>query len=133
METYPIHHIGIAVTDLEAGIELYTRAFGYKVTLREEIAPSKISLAFLATPNTLIELLAPTSEESTISKFLKTRGPGLHHLCYQVNDIEKALREFISQGYEAIDKVPRAGADKSRIAFLHPRGFEGVLVELWGR
>ncbi len=130
MLPFPLHHIGIAVSDLETSIASYKRDLGCSVTLRETIAESGVMLAFLELPNTRLELLTPTREGTTLAKFLASRGPGLHHLCYEVRDIVGELAKFKAAGHELIDSVPRKGAAESKIAFLHPKTFEGVLVEL---
>jgi methylmalonyl-CoA epimerase len=133
MLEYPLDHIGIAVTDLEASLAYYQRTFGFQVDLREEVSSQQVKLAFLKLPNTLLELLTPTSETSTLAKFLKTRGPGLHHLCYRVPDIKAELKRLGGLGFQLIDKEPRIGAHNSLIAFIHPKNTEGVLTELCER
>jgi len=132
-EGFPIDHIGIAVEDLDQAIAFYQKTFGCTVDAREVIAEQKVELAFLRTPNSLIELLTPTAEDSTLAKFLKTRGPGLHHLCYLVPDIRKELRRLERLGFQLIDKTPRGGAYNSLIAFIHPKSTVGVLTELCER
>ncbi len=129
----PLDHIGIAVQNLDEGIALYQRSFGLKLDLREPVPTQNVEVAFLKLENTLIELLAPTSPASTLQKFLQTRGPGLHHLCYRVSNIREELKRLIALGYSAIDKEPRPGAHNSMIAFLHPKDFGGVLTELCER
>jgi methylmalonyl-CoA/ethylmalonyl-CoA epimerase len=128
--TYPIHHIGIAVKDLPAAIKLYQDAFGFQLSQREELVSSGIELAFLEAPNTKIELIASTRSDSTLAKFLVERGEGMHHICYQVESAEAALKHFEAQGYKLIDSKPRPGAHGTMIGFLHPQGFMGVLVEV---
>lgn len=127
---FPLDHIGIAVPELEPAIENYQKAFGYTLELREHIPNQQVDLAFLTLENTKIELLAPSSPSSTLTKFLENRGQGLHHLCYEVSNIELELSRFEKLGYTLIDKVPRPGAHGTKIAFLHPRHFNGVLTEL---
>lgn len=132
MLPWPLHHIGIAVNDLDAAIALHTKALGCSVSWREELTESGVALAFLDLPNTKLELIAPIRSDSqnTLTKFLNTRGPGLHHLCYSVTGIKSELTRLESLGFSAIDIVPRRGAHGSRIAFLKPAPFDGVLVEL---
>ncbi len=130
MLTYPLDHIGIAVPDLDEAIALYHRTFGYSVELRERLDSSGVDLAFLSTGNIALELLAPINDSSAISKFLKSRGPGLHHLCYRVDDIVTELGRLSSQSYRLIDVVPRPGARRTKIAFIHPASVGGVLTEL---
>ena len=101
-----------------------------EVSWREVIAARSIELAFLKLPNTLIELLMPLAPDTTIGKFLKSHGPGIHHICYEVKDIVRELARLKAIGHTLIDEVPRDGAFNSKIAFLYPKGFDGVLVEL---
>lgn len=125
-----LDHIGYAVTNLDESIAFYRDTFGFELESREEIASQQVEVAFLTLRNTKIELLAPTAETSTLSKFLSKRGPGIHHVCYRVADIEKSLAELKAKGIELIDQVPRPGAHNTQIAFLHPKSTEGVLTEL---
>ena len=130
MNNFPLHHIGVAVNDLDTSIKEYKRDFGYEVLERETLETSGVELVFLKIPNTLIELIAPTRADSAIGKFLKKNGPGLHHLCYEVKDIVAELARLKALGHTLIDEKPRPGAMHSKIAFLHPKMFSGVLVEL---
>ncbi len=125
-----IDHIGIAVENLEASIAFYQRSFGLSVELREEVPTQKVALAFLSLPGTRLELLMPTAPESAIAKFLLSHGPGMHHLCYRVRDIRAELLRLKALGHKLIDETPRPGAHNTLIAFLHPKGCEGVLTEL---
>jgi methylmalonyl-CoA/ethylmalonyl-CoA epimerase len=130
---FPVDHIGVAVENLDEAIAFYKRSFGCEVDLREVVEDQKVELAFLRTANTLIELLTPAPGNTTLTKFLKTRGPGLHHICYLVSDIRSELRRLEGLGMELIDKTPRPGAHKSLIAFIHPKSTLGVLTELCER
>ncbi|MDZ4785193.1 MAG: methylmalonyl-CoA epimerase [bacterium] len=130
---FPIDHIGIAVKDLEAEIKAYEKNFACKLDLQEEIPSQKVKLAFLKSENTLIELLTPTSEDSTLAKFIKTKGPGLHHICFRVPDICTELARLKSLGHKLIDEIPRTGAHNSLIAFIHPKSTSGTLIELCQR
>ena len=125
-----LDHVGIAVENLDLAIADYLSKFGFKLELREKVASQKVELAFLKLDNTKIELLTPTSPESTLRKFLDTRGPGLHHICYEVDDIVAELKRFKDLGLKLIDETPRAGAHNTLIAFLHPKSTAGVLTEL---
>lgn len=129
----PLDHVGIAVQSLDEGLELYRKSFGLKLELREMVPSQGVEIAFLKLENTLMELLAPTSPESTLAKFIQKRGPGLHHLCYRVVDIRAELMRLEKGGFTLIDKEPRPGAHHSLIAFLHPKDFNGVLIELCER
>ena len=125
-----LDHVGVAVTDLEDAIALYTSVFGMRVTLRAGNEQLGIVAAFLEIGGAEVELIAPTRGDSMVSKFLADRGPGLHHLAYAVPDIRKALADAKSQGLELIDEEPRIGLHGVPIAFIHPRSVGGVLTEL---
>lgn len=125
-----LDHIGIAVNDLDAAIALYKTRFGLEVATRETLEKAKVELAFLETPGTRIEFVAPTATSGTLYDFLQKRGPGLHHIAYRVRDIRAALEELAAQGCTLLDREPRPGAHGTEIAFVHPRDFDGVLTEL---
>lgn len=127
---YPLDHIGIAVKDIDSGIQMYQNLMGLKLLFRETIASQNVEVAFLELGNTRLELIAPLSPSSSVTKFLDTRGPGLHHVCYRVKDINSELQALASKGVKLIDQTPRPGAHGSIIAFLHPKSFDGVLTEL---
>jgi len=127
---WPLDHVGIAVHDIDAALEEYRSQFGFTVDSREIIQSQRVEVAFIRLPNTLIELLAPQDESSPLEKFLAKRGPGMHHLCYRVENIERELARLIQAGVTVIDTVPRPGAHHTRIAFLHPKSTGGVLTEL---
>lgn len=126
----PLDHIGIAVSNLDDAISLYTNTFGFEVETRETIASQGVELVFLKLANTRLELLAPTNAVSKLKKFLDTKGPGLHHICYKVDNLKAELARLKALGVKLIDEVPRPGAHNSIIAFLHPSSFGGVLTEL---
>ncbi|TYO99209.1 methylmalonyl-CoA epimerase [Geothermobacter ehrlichii] len=128
--TKKINHIGIAVKSLEASIPFYRDTLGMAYEGSEEVAEQKVKVAFLAVGESRIELLEPTAEDSPVAKFIEKNGEGIHHIAYQVDDIETALAELQQQEVRLIDKVPRRGAHGTRIAFLHPRATGGVLTEL---
>ena len=125
-----VDHIGIAVQDLQQAIDLYTKLFGVGPDSVEEVTDQKVRTAFFAAGETNVELLFPTAPDSPIGRFLDKRGPGIHHVCFAVADIEASLQELASDDFELVDKVPRRGAHNKRIAFLHPRSTGGVLMEL---
>lgn len=130
MKISHIEHLGIAVRSIEEALPYWENVLGLKCYNIEEVADQKVRTAFLKIGEVKIELLEPTSEESTIAKFLETKGPGIHHIAYAVNGIEDALAEAEEKGIRLIDKTPRAGAEGLTIAFLHPKSTEGVLTEL---
>ena len=125
-----IEHLGIAVKSLEEAIPYYEQVLGLKCYNIEEVADQKVKTAFFKVGQTKIELLEPTSEESTIAKFIEKRGQGVHHVAFAVEGIEGALAEAESKEVALIDKAPRKGAEGLSIAFLHPKSTMGVLTEL---
>ncbi|MBX7144391.1 MAG: methylmalonyl-CoA epimerase [Oligoflexia bacterium] len=127
---FPLDHIGIAVENLEASISYYRDTFGFALDIRELVPSQKVEVAFVSLANTKIELLAATDSDSTLAKFLRERGPGLHHICYRVPNIEVELARLKAAGIRLIDEKPRPGAHHTRIAFLHPKSTQGVLTEL---
>lgn len=123
-----IAHIGIAVPDLETALAFYRDVLGVQPHPPEIIDGA----AILALPfgDSEVELLAPLEAESPIGKFLAKRGPGIHHICYRVPDLDAAIRACRAAGYRLIDEVPRTGAAGRRIAFVHPKATAGILLEL---
>ena len=121
--------MGVAVEDLGAAIEMYTKHFGAELTHRAAAEDQGLEAAFLQMGAAEVELLASTREDSTVGKFLAKRGPGLHHVAYAVPDVAKALAEAHEAGFELIDVVPRVGMHGVPIAFIHPRSVGGVLTE----
>lgn len=129
MELTHIEHIGIAVKSLEESIPYYEEILGLKCYAIEEVADQKVKTAFFKIGQTKIELLESTDPEGPIGKFVEKRGPGVHHLAFAVNDIEKNLAEAKEKGVRLIDQTPRKGAEGLDIAFLHPKSTNGVLTE----
>lgn len=125
-----LDHVGVAVTSLEEALAPYQDGLGLTVSEIEEVPSQQVRIAFLPVGDTRLELLEPTGKDSPIGRFLQRRGQGVHHLCFQVEDIEAALERFKAAGVELVDEIPRAGAGGSRVAFVHPRGMAGVLIEL---
>jgi methylmalonyl-CoA/ethylmalonyl-CoA epimerase len=123
-----IAHVGIAVADLEAALAFYTDVLGIAPHQPETVDGATI----LALPlgDAEVELLAPLHADTPIGKFLAKRGPGIHHICYQVADLDAALEACRAAGYRLVDKVPRIGAAGRRIAFVHPKATAGILLEL---
>jgi methylmalonyl-CoA epimerase len=126
----PVDHIGIAVRDLDDGKALYGETLGLKLVFEEEVPTERVRVAGYDGGGLRIELLASTDPEGPIAKFVAKRGPGIHHVCYRVDDIEAVLRRLKARGIEPIGDAPRPGAGGCRVAFLHPRDAGGVLVEL---
>lgn len=125
-----IDHIGIAVESIEKTGKAYTDYLGLEIEEIEVIEDQKVKTAVIPCGDVQIELLEPTDEEGAIAKYLQRRGPGMHHICYEVEDIEGALDELGEKGVNLIDKEPRAGAGGKQIAFIHPKDTDGVLTEL---
>ncbi|MCQ2360006.1 MAG: methylmalonyl-CoA epimerase [Paludibacteraceae bacterium] len=126
-----IEHLGIAVPSIDAALPYYENVLGMKCYKTEVVEDQKVKTAFLKVGEVKIELLEPTSPESTIAKFIEKNGGrgGMHHIAYKVVDIEKRLAEVEAAGATLIDKTPRPGADGMTIAFLHPKSTAGVLTE----
>ena len=126
-----IEHLGIAVKSLEEAIPYYENILGLKCYSIEEVADQKVKTAFFKVGQTKIELLEPTSEDSTIAKFIEQRGEGIHHMAFAIEDgVANALAEVEAKGVRLIDKAPRKGAEGLNIAFLHPKSTCSVLTEL---
>lgn len=127
-----LDHIGIAVADLEAANELIARLLGrphYKLEAVEEQG-ALTSFFTAGDHDAKIELVGSTKEDSPIDKFVKKRGPGLHHLAFEVEDIEKEMERLVKDGFELLQEKPKRGADNKLICFLHPKSTNGVLVEI---
>ena len=123
-----IAHVGVAVPDLDAAVAFYRDVLGLRPGAPEEADGATIvSLPF---GESEVELLAPLRSDSPIARFLERRGPGIHHLCYRVADLDAALAACRAAGYRLIDDVPRIGAGGRRIAFVHPKATAGILLEL---
>jgi len=125
-----IDHIGIATEAIEQASGFYRDALGLAVGDIEVVSEQKVRVAMLPIGETRIELLEPTSSDSPISKFLAKRGPGIHHIAIQVEDIRKSLEKLKREGARLIDEEPRTGAGGCLVAFVHPSSTGGVLVEL---
>jgi len=125
-------HIGIAVTSLKNAIA-HWKKLGFQVTGTETLESMHVTIAFMESVGSTVELLEPTGTDSPIGRFLAKRGEGLHHVAFYVRDLEAALKAAEAQGLELIDRTPRGGSHGRNIAFLHPRSMGGVLVELCER
>ena len=128
-----IDHIGIAVASIQESLSFWETSLGIKPQGIEEIPERKLKTAFLPVGDTDIELLEPTSADSSIAKFIEKRGEGLHHIAIRVDDIDAALAELRAKGVQLIDETPRNGAGGTRIAFVSPKSTHGVLLELCER
>ena len=125
-----IEHIGIAVKSIEEQLPYYEGILGLKCYNIETVEDQKVKTAFFMVGQTKIELLEPTSEESTIAKFIEKRGEGIHHIAYATENVNEALKEMEEKGVRLIDREARGGAEGLRIAFLHPKSTGNVLTEL---
>jgi methylmalonyl-CoA/ethylmalonyl-CoA epimerase len=125
-----IDHVGIAVADLGASLEFFRDAIGLELEPAEDVPSQRVRAHFLPAGQASVELVEPTSGDSPIAKYIAKRGPGLHHLCLRVDDIEAALAELKGKGVRLIDETPRPGAHHSLVAFIHPSSTHGVLVEI---
>jgi methylmalonyl-CoA/ethylmalonyl-CoA epimerase len=124
-----LDHIGIAVSSLDDALVVY-RALGLSEVGREPVESQGVLTAFLPLGDTRLELLEPTRADSPIAKFLARRGPGIHHVCFAVDDLEDALAELAASGFRLVNETPVPGAGGRRVAFLHPSAGHGVLIEL---
>jgi len=130
VNTSGIHHVGIAVPDLDEAVETYVRLFGATLEHRETVPEQGVEAASVLVGGSRIELLAPTGEDTPVGRFLARRGPGVHHLAYEVDDVGLALTGLAADGVELIDTVPRVGMFGLQVAFIHPDAVHGVLTEV---
>lgn len=128
-KVHKIDHIGIAVHDIEAALRVYEAGLGLPLREVVDVPDQQVRVAFLPVGESNVELVQPTSAESSTARFLEKRGEGIHHICLQVADIEAALDQLRAEGVPLIDDEPRQGAH-GRVAFVHPKGTHGVLIEL---
>jgi len=125
-----IHHLGVAVTDLEEAIATYTRLFGGTLEHRDLVPEQGVEAASVLVGASRIELLAPIAQDTPVGRFLAKRGSGLHHVAYEVDDVGAALADLAAAGAELIDTVPRPGLFGLQVAFVHPDAVHGVLTEV---
>ena len=123
-------HVGIAVKNLDQSSVVFSKLFGLAPGHTEEVPEQKVKAVFFSTGESGIELLEPTSPESPIGKFLEKRGEGVHHLSFEVDEIETEMARLVAEGFQLVDQKPRMGAEGYRVAFLHPKSTNGVLIEL---
>ncbi len=125
-----IEHLGIAVKDIEASNALFTKLLGRPPYKEEAVESEHVITSFFQSGTNKIELLQATHPDSAIAKFIEKKGEGIHHIAFDVDDIEAEIVRLKSEGFQMIHEVPKDGADNKRIAFLHPKGTNGVLIEL---
>jgi methylmalonyl-CoA/ethylmalonyl-CoA epimerase len=127
---FELDHIGIAVENLEQGVKFY-EALGFEAMQIEDVPSEKVRTGFLKLENhSTLELLEPTSDDSVIKKFLEKRGPGIHHICLRVKDIEAVVQNLKSKGMRMINETPKLGAHHCKVVFVHPASTGGILLEL---
>jgi methylmalonyl-CoA/ethylmalonyl-CoA epimerase len=125
-----IDHIAIAVNDLEAAIDYYRKAYGVEVEHREIVERDGVEEALLRVADSYVQLLTPIRDDSTVAKYLEKKGEGLHHVGYRVDNCAEALEQVRAEGGKLIDETPRPGSRGTTVAFVHPKGAFGTLVEL---
>ena len=133
MEARGIHHVGVAVADLDEAVQTYERLFGGRLEHRARVEDQGVEAASMRVGDSRVELLAALGDDTPVGKFIATRGPGMHHLAYEVDDVASALAELAAQGAELIDAVPREGLFGLEVAFVHPDSVHGILSEVVAR
>jgi methylmalonyl-CoA epimerase len=130
VQPHGIHHLGVAVDDLDGALETYERLFGAELEHRETVEEQGVEAASLRIGAGRVELLAALGEDTPVGKFLSKRGPGMHHVAYEVDDVGAALDDLAAEGAELIDERPRRGLFGLEVAFVHPDAVHGVLAEI---
>jgi len=125
-----MNHIAIAVRDLDQAATFYQNSLGLPLSGVEVVAEQKTKVGFFRIGESNIELVQPAEPGSPLDKFLDTRGPGIHHICLEVDDIESEIKSLLDKGVAMIDQKPRMGAHRSKVAFIHPKSSNGILIEL---
>jgi len=130
MQPAGVHHLGVAVVDLDEAVATYERLFGATLEHRAVVPDQGVEAASVLVGSSRIELLAPTGEDTPVGRFLAKRGPGFHHVAYEVDDVAGALADLAAAGAELIDAAPRTGLFGLQVAFVHPDAVHGVLTEV---
>ena len=130
MQAKGIHHLGVAVENLDEAVDTYRRLFGAEVEHRDTMTAQGVEAAAVRVGDSRVELLASLGDETPVGKFLASRGPGMHHVAYEVGDLERELQGLAEQGVELIDEEPHRGLFGLEVAFVHPDSLHGVLAEL---
>ena len=125
-----IHHVAVAVDNLDEAAKFYQNVLGLDLAGVEVVSAQKTKVGFFKIGASNIELVQPAEPDSPLDKFLKTKGQGIHHVCFEVDDIEAEIKSLLENGATMIDEKPRPGAHNSRVAFIHPKSSSGVLIEL---
>jgi len=126
-----IHHIAIVVDDIDSALPFWTDALGLELSKIEEVSEQEAIVAFLPCGDSKVELVQPTTKDSGIAQFISKRGPGMHHICFEVDDIVNVMQDMVSKGVLMINKEPLLRSDGRKYAFIHPKSTGGVLVELY--
>jgi methylmalonyl-CoA/ethylmalonyl-CoA epimerase len=130
VEVRSVHHVAFAVTDLDEALETYQRLFGARVELRGRMDDQGVEAAYLRIGDGRVELVSALDDDTPVGRFLANRGPGMHHVAYQVADVRAAVRSLHAEGVEVIDPEPRPGLGGHEVSFVHPDSVHGVLVEV---
>lgn len=130
MDARGIHHLGVAVHDLDEAIDTYERLFGARVEHRAQVPDQGVEAAAVLVGASRLELVAPSSDDTPVGRFLAKRGPGMHHVAYEVDDVRAAIAELRDAGAQLIDEVPHEGLFGLQVAFVHPDSVHGVLSEV---
>jgi methylmalonyl-CoA/ethylmalonyl-CoA epimerase len=130
MEARSVHHVGLAVVDLDEAVATYERLFGARLEHREELVGQGVQAASMLVGGSRVELVSATGPDTPVGRFIANRGPGMHHIAYQVSDLVEALAELAAAGVELVDATPRVGLFGLQVAFLHPDAVHGVLTEV---
>jgi methylmalonyl-CoA/ethylmalonyl-CoA epimerase len=125
-----INHIAIAVNNLEEAAKFYQNVLGLTLSGVEVVTAQKTKVGFFKIGESNIELVQPAEPDSPLVKFLETKGPGIHHICLEVDDVEAEVKAFLEKGATMVDQKPRPGAHNTKVAFVHPKSSSGVLIEL---
>jgi methylmalonyl-CoA/ethylmalonyl-CoA epimerase len=133
VEARGIHHVGVAVADLDEAVQTYERFFGGRLEHRARVEDQGVEAASMRIGDSRVELLAALGDDTPVGKFIAKRGPGMHHLAYEVDDVESALADLAEQGAELIDAAPREGLFGLEVAFVHPDSVHGILSEVVAR
>jgi len=129
MSIKKLDHVSIAVADMDEALRLYRDVLGLEVTRRVHLEDRQLDIAFIRVGDTELELIRPLSEDTTVARFLERRGPGLHHICFRVDDVAESMREIGARGLQFIESEPQPGA-VGLVCFIHPASVNGVLIEL---
>ena len=130
MRANGIHHLGVAVEDLDEAVDTYERVFGAELENRDLVETQGVEAAAMRLGQSRVELVAPLGDDTPVGKFLVKRGPGMHHVAYEVTDLRRELAELAEQGVQVIDEEPHRGLFGLEVAFIHPDSIHGVLAEL---